>query len=135
MPMNPLVAYAMLPMSFLNLYRQRGRAQDTISIALAMAGLLVVNIGALALFVLAASKRSLDVAPLFHRGPLTILMIGVVFLEIGFVKYVRERVCRDPIFASRVQSAKPAVCIWYGVISCGADYYTHFPATMPTRGP
>jgi hypothetical protein len=70
--MNPLAAYAMLPMSFLNLYRQRGRGRDTFSMALAMASLLLVNQWSLGLLVLAVLKLRLDATALFHRGPLSL---------------------------------------------------------------
>jgi len=63
--MDPLVADAMLPMSFLDLYRVRGRGQDTIAIALAMTGVLMINMLSIALFRVSGVKAKLT--PL-HRG-------------------------------------------------------------------
>ena len=44
-------------------------------------------------------------------------MIGIFPIELGFVHYVERRVRRDAAFAASAQATRPAIWIWYSIIS------------------
>lgn len=117
--MNLLRAYSRLPMSLANLYRRRGvRGHSTIAVALAMSELLIVNVWSLLWFCIAFLEPDLKTSRALAPTPLIVFMFGVFLAELGFVSYVERRVHRDACFAASVQAAKPAIWIWYSVISC-----------------
>ncbi len=106
-------------MSLSNFYQSKGvRGRNTVSIALAMAGLAIVNIWSLLWFMSKLFERGLRGSPLLTAVPLVGIMLAIFFVELGFVTYVEGRVRRDPDFAAMAQSARPAIWIWYSVVSC-----------------
>jgi hypothetical protein len=119
--MNPFVAYAKVPMSFLNLYlRGRdSRGRYLVAIACAMAGILVINIWS-ALLVIAIVTHTSLVGTHYVEAGTYALFLGLVFaLELAFVHFVQRKVLNDPSFAKQVAATSPKVSMWYLGISAG----------------
>lgn len=117
--MNLLRVYSLLPMSLANLYRRSGmRSHSTVAVALAMSGLFIVNAWSLFWFCVASFAPDLKTSLAPAPAPLVALMLGVFLAEYLFVSYVERRVHRDTSYAASVQTARPAIWIWYSVVSC-----------------
>jgi hypothetical protein len=113
--MNPVVAYARLSMSFINMYRreQDARSRSKVAIAAAMSGLATVNIVSVYIFAgaLTHSHRSIEVAPFG-------ILAGLFFLlELAFVSLVTARVRSDAVFAEQVASVSPSISYRYAAFS------------------
>jgi len=119
--MKPFVAYAKIPMSFLNLYRLRGGARGhyTVAIAFAMSGVLVINIWSALLVLAIVTNTSLVGTHFVEAGPYALFVALVFALELTFVHFVQKRVRNDPIFAKKVATTSPRVSMWYAGVSVG----------------
>jgi hypothetical protein len=112
--MNPLVAYAKVPMSFLNLYRRRdSRGKYLLAIACAMTGILIVNIWSGLLIAVCVTHTSLVGTRIIEAGTYSSILAGLFVLELAFVHLVQQKVYRDPSFAKQVRDTSPKISIWY----------------------
>lgn len=116
--MNLLVAYARIPMSFLNLYRQR-RPQGTYTVAIGciMFGILVINLWSLILVISLFDRGWLADGPRMDPTEFGGLCVGVLLTEIIFVGFVQHKTARDSTFADRVRNSRPTISICYTVVS------------------
>jgi len=116
--MNLLVAYAKIPMSFLNLYRQRRpRSIYTVAIGCVMFAILVINVWSLILFVSLFDRGWLVDGPRIGPSEFAGLCLGILLTEIVFVAFVQHKTARDANFADRVRNARPTISICYTVVS------------------
>lgn len=116
--MNPLVAYAKIPMSFWNLYRRRRpQANYTVAIACAMSGILVVNVWSFVLLVSLIDQGWLAERRRIGPGEFAVLLMGVLLAELVFVNFVQNKVARDVRFAMKVKASPPSITIWYAIAS------------------
>jgi hypothetical protein len=80
--MNPLVAYAKVPMSFLNLYRRRdSRGKYLLAIACAMTGILIVNVWSGLLIAVCVTHTSLVGTRIIEAGTYSSILRGFSFLN------------------------------------------------------
>lgn len=116
---NPLSMYAKIPMAFMNLYRlhHRDQASYTLAIAIAMSGILLVNIWSILLLVLLLNPAWLSTRPKIGPVEFTGLLLAVLIVEIHFVDSVQKRATRDVAFGARVRDEPPSTAIWYASIS------------------
>jgi len=119
--MSPFVAYAKIPMSFLNLYRLRGgsRGHYMVAIAFAMSGVLVINIWSALLVIVIVTRTSLVGTHYIEGGTYALFLALVFVFELAFVHFVQRRVLNDPGFAKQVAATSPKVSMWYVGISVG----------------
>jgi hypothetical protein len=116
--MNILVAYAKIPMSFFNLYRQRRpRASYSLAIACVMSTIVIINLWTLLLMVSMIDRELITEGPRVDGVELAGVLMGILLLEIGFVYFVQTKVARDAAFAERVRNAPPLVSICYTLVS------------------
>jgi len=116
--MNLLMAYAKIPMSFLNLYRRKRRqATYTLAIAFAMSGILVINVWSLLTLASLIDRGWLNERRRIGPGEFVALLLGVLLAELVFVKFVQNRAAQDATFAARVGDAHPSISVWYAGIS------------------
>jgi hypothetical protein len=119
--MNLFVAYAKVPMSFLNLYL-RGRKSTgryLVAIACAMTGILVINIWSALLVIVIVTRTSLVGTHYIEAGTYALFLALVFFFELAFVHFVQRRALNDPGFAKQVAASSPKVSMWYAGISAG----------------
>jgi hypothetical protein len=116
--MSPVVAYAKIAMSFLNLYR-RHRPKDsyTAAIAFAMSGLFIINMWTLLLCVSLVDHGWLASRRRISRIEFAMLFLGIVFAEFLAVDLINRKLSRDKIFFAKVGAAPPSISIWYALIS------------------
>jgi hypothetical protein len=116
--MNPLVSYAKIPMSFLNLYRQR-KLRHTFSVAIAcvMSTIVVINLWTVLLLVNLLDRDLLTDGPRPDPVEFAAIFLGILIAEIAFVYIVQIKAARDVSFAERVRNAPPIVAICYTLVS------------------
>jgi hypothetical protein len=119
--MNPFVAYAKVPMSFLNLYLpgRESTGRYLVAIACAMTGILVINIWSALLVIVIVTRTSLVGSHYIEAGTYALFLALVFVLELAFVYFVQRRVLNDPGFARQVAATSPKVSNWYVGISVG----------------
>lgn len=116
--MNPLVTYAKIVMSFMNLYRRRrSQGNHAVAITFAMSGILVVNVWSLLLLVSLVDRGWLAERSRLSAGEFAGLLLGILVVELTLVNFVQNKAARDAGFAARVGTPPPNISIWYAGIS------------------
>ena len=121
MLVNPLVAYSLLPMSLRRLYERKGlRAVGRPTIALAMTGLLMINLWALVWLFSAFDPEPLKNLSVEWRVLIPAMVLTIFTAELFFVGFVETRMVRDRDFADEMSVARPGIWLWYTVVSIAA---------------
>lgn len=116
--MNPMLMYAKIPMSFLNLYRRRSAGGNyKFAIAFAMFGILVVNVWSLLLIISVLNHGWLVTRPRISGIEFVGLAVGALIAELVFVNAVLDKTRHDATFAKHLKTADPKISIWYAAIS------------------
>jgi hypothetical protein len=115
--MNPIVVYAKISMSFLNLYRRRrgSGGRYTVAIAFAMSGILIVNVWSIVLIVSMIDRGWLAERRRIGPAEFSALLSGLLLAEWLFVNFVQAKATSDLRFAERVNAANPSIAIGYAV--------------------
>jgi hypothetical protein len=116
--MNLLITYAKIAKSFQTMYQRRHPdGRYTITIASAMAALLLTNIWSLILLVSIVDHGWLSSRRKIGPVEFAAFCAGLFILQIIVVDRVFTKVDRDKRFASRVVPAPPRISMWYLGIS------------------
>jgi hypothetical protein len=111
-------AYATLCASLQNGYRRRGlTGSNTLAIAFAMSGLLLLNLWAL-VEILQIVLRLPIVAAMNSQPILYVFCLAALpVVEYWFVKRIQRGALSDPRLAAAMRDANPKIWIWYAVLS------------------